>query len=950
MGFFKRFIKNLTKPETLITAALMAAVNPVAGLGKLASAAIYAAGTAAMSALSPVPELPDFSSFTSQSQNRRQMIKQPTQPRRAVYGTVRVSGLLAHIESTNSDRFLHLVVTLASHEVQSISAIRLNDVQLTLDGNGNCTAPSRYAGLVRIKTHSGTDDQIADTDLVAESQSGWTSEHRLRGVAYLYARLDFDRDAFPNGIPTITALVSGKKVFDPRNSGTAFSANAALCIRDYLTDTRYGVGASSSEINDTSFTTAANLCDENVALAAGGTEKKYEFHGTIESSEQPKRTIEQILTSCGGVLFYTNGQFNLKAAGFVSPAITLDEGDAIGGLQLQTKQSIRDNFNAVKGVFSPATTDYVAADYPAFQSSTFLAEDNNQLKFLEFNLPYTTSAAMAQRLAKIALFRNRQQVVLNGIFNLKAFQLNVGDTVQITNSKFGFTNKIFEVAQWDIQADAGNVGVSLQLRETNSAVYDWNAEEATFAQDNTNLPDPFDIPAPSVVASDELQIFNEKALSVLVANVTSGNTFAQQFEVQAKKSTDTDFISIGTSSSNKFELVDVEDGIVYDVRARVITALGVRSPFATVQHQIVGKTAPPADVTDFSVNIIGTEAALSWTPTTDLDLSHYIIRHSRATSGATYSNSVTLAEKISRPANTATVPAMTGTYFIKSVDKLGLASENATSSVAIIEEIKGFNSVTTSTQSPSFNGTKTNCVVTDNALVMDTTVNFDSASGNFDDAVGLFDGGGGSVQSTGTYEFDNAVDLGAVFTSHVTANITVERVEYLTLFDSAQGNFDDRTGTFDGDVQAFDDTNVELQIATTEDDPNSGSPTFTAFRKFFVGDYKARGFKFKAILTSSDAEASPKVTALSVSIDMPDRTVAEADLSSGTGTKTITFSPAFKSLQGLGIAAQNLQSGDFYVITSKSATGFTIQFFNSSSAGVDRTFDYVAQGFGEVAA
>ena len=951
MGFFKRFVKALTDPQTLVTAAILAAVNPVGSFTFLTSTAIYAAGTAAMSALSPVPELPDFSSFVSQSQNRRQMIKQPTQPRRAVYGTVRVSGLLAHIESTNSDRYLHLVVTLASHEVQSISAIRLNDVELTLDGNGNCTAPTRYANLVRIKTHSGASDQIADTDLVAESEAGWTSQHRLRGVAYLYARLDFDRDAFPNGIPTITALVSGKKVFDPRNSGTAFSANAALCIRDYLTDTRYGVGASSSEINDTSFTTAANLCDENVTLAAGGTEKRYEFHGTIESSEQPKRTIEQILTSCGGVLFYTNGQFNLKAAGYVSPTITLDEGDAIAGLQLQTKQSIRDNFNAVKGIFTPATTDYVAADYPAFQSSTFLAEDNNQLKFLEFNLPYTTSAAMAQRLAKIALFRNRQQVVLNGTFNLKAFQLNVGDTVQITNSKFGFTNKIFEVAQWDIQADAGNVGVSLQLRETNSAVYDWNAEEAVFAQDNTNLPDPFDIPAPSVVASDELQIFNEKALSVLVANVTSGNTFAQQFEVQAKKSTDTDFISIGTSSSNKFELVDVEDGVIYDVRARVITALGVRSPFATAQHQIVGKTAPPADVTDFSVNIIGTEAALSWTPTTDLDLSHYIIRHSRATSGATYSNSVTLAEKISRPANTAVVPAMTGTYFIKSVDKLGLASENATSSVAIIEEIKGFNSVTTSTQSPSFSGAKTNCVATtDNALIMDTSVNFDSASGNFDDAVGLFDGGGGSVQSTGTYEFDSPVDLGAVYTSHVTANITVERVEYLTLFDSAQGNFDDRIGTFDGDVQAFDDTNVELQIATTEDDPNSGSPTYTAFRKFFVGDYKARGFKFKAILSSSDAQASPKITALSVSIDMPDRTLAESDIASGTSTKTITFSPAFKSLQGLGIAAQNLQSGDFYVITSKSATGFTIQFFNSSSAGVDRTFDYVAQGFGEVAA
>ena len=959
MGFFKRFIKSLTDPEVLLQAAIMTAIAGPGGftasLSKTAAYAtkfaVYAASSAAMSALSPVPELPSFSDFTTQANSRRNMIKQPTQPRRAVYGTVRVSGVLAHVESTDNDRYLHLVVTLASHEVQSITAIKLNDVELTLDGNGNCTAPTRYANLVRINTHTGATDQIADTDLVAESEAGWTSQHRLRGVAYLYARLDFDRDAFPNGIPAITALVSGKKVFDPRNSNTAFSANAALCIRDYLTDTKYGVGATSSEINDTSFTTAANLCDENVTLAAGGTEKRYEFHGTIESSASPKNTIEQILTSCRGIVFYTNGQFNLKAAGYVSPSITLDEDDAIAPLNLQTKQSRRDNYNAVKGIFAPASTDYVPADYPPITSATFESEDNNERKFLELNLPYTTSAPMAQRIAKIGLFQNRQQVVLSGVFSLKAFQLNVGDTVQITNAKFGFTNKIFEVANWSVTIiPSGETGVSLVLRETNSAVYDWNAEESAFAQDNTNLPNPFDIQAPSVVASDELQSFNQKALSVLVANVTSGNTFADQFEVQAKKNSDTDFISLGTSSSNKFELVDVEDGVLYDVMARVITALGVRSPFTTVQHQIVGKTAPPADVTNFAVNIIGTEAALSWTPSTDVDLSHYIIRHSSLTSGAQYANAVTLAEKISRPANTAVVPAMTGTYFIKAIDKLGLASENATSSVAIIESIKGFNSVTTTTQSPSFNGTKTNCVATDNALVMDTTVNFDSASGNFDDAVGLFDGGGGAVQSTGTYEFDSPVDLGAVYTSHVTANITVERVEYLTLFDSTQGNFDDRTGTFDGDVQPFDDTNVELQIATTEDDPNSGSPTYTAFRKFFVGDYKARGFKFKAILTSSDAEASPKITALSVSIDMPDRTLAESDIASGTGTKTITFSPAFKSLQGLGIAAQNLQSGDFYAITSKSETGFTIQFFNSSSAGVDRTFDYVARGFGEVAA
>ena len=107
----------------------------------------------------------------------------------------------------------------------------------------------------------------------------------------------------------------------------------------------------------------------------------------------------------------------------------------------------------------------------------------------------------------------------------------------------------------------------------------------------------------------------------------------------------------------------------------------------------------------------------------------------------------------------------------------------------------------------------------------------------------------------------------------------------------------------------------------------------------------ARGMKFRAVLTTTDTEATPVVTALSVTVDMPDRFESDNDLASGAGAKVISFSPAFKDLQGLGIAAQNLSSGDYYVITNKSVSGFTITFYNSSDVAVDRTFDYVAKGF-----
>jgi hypothetical protein len=238
-------------------------------------------------------------------------------------------------------------------------------------------------------------------------------------------------------------------------------------------------------------------------------------------------------------------------------------------------------------------------------------------------------------------------------------------------------------------------------------------------------------------------------------------------------------------------------------------------------------------------------------------------------------------------------------------------------------------------------------VTEDGYLVLDTSIDFDSAAGDFDDYPGDFDGGGGTASTEGVYYFSNTVDLGSVYTSRVTANITVDRIDYVNLFDDAEGDFDTRTGLFDGDPNTYGDTNVIFYISTTEDDP-AGSPVWTDYRQFYVGDYKARAFRFKIVLTSLNGDASPRVKTLSVTVDMPDRVTSGDNIASGAGAYSVTFSPAFKVAPAIGIAAQNLQQGDYYVISSKSASGFTITFRNSSGTAVSRTFDYVARGYGEL--
>jgi len=947
MGFFKSFVKAITNPSTLITAAVTVGLTyatggTILGLTALQAFGVSAAATAALSvasqALAPKPELPSYSlgDFQSNGLRRTQNIKQPTQPRNVIYGLVRVGGTIVFIDSTEDDKFLHIVLAVASHEVDDYNIFYLNDVRLSISDSetlvGTTTSP--YQGKFQLATRKGTTTQTAFSELVSASNK-WTSNHRLQGIACCYMKLEYDRDAYPTGVPNLSVLVQGKKLFDPRDSTTAFSSNPALAIRDYLTDSTYGFGADASEIDDASFITAANICDEQVTLAGGGTQNRYEVHGTFNTNQSPKQVLEQLLTACGGTIHFANGKFHLKVAKYVAPTITLDEDNLRGAISLQTRRSARDNYNAVKGVFAPFSANpdgkfYVPTDYPAYVSSTFVIEDNGDTKFLDYDLPFTTDPAMAQRLAKIALFRNRQQITMTMPCTISAFKLSVGDTVMVTNDRLGFSSKVFEVSEWSLAVDVGAndqpvIGVDLTLRELNSAVFDWDADEQDFITDNTNLPDPFSLPAPTVVTDEDVVTINQQPVSVIEVVASSTNPQVVNFEAEYKETTSDTYITVGYSSSGVFNIPNVRTNTTYDIRVRGIGSLA-RSAFTDVQHTVTGKAQDPSDVTNFSVNIVGQQADLTWTPVTDDDLSHYIIRHSPLTTGATYNNTRAIVKKVPRPANSVTVPAMTGTYFCKAVDKFGKVSQNAASSVALVNAIAGFNFVDEVVEQTAFAGTKTDVVVIDDKLQLDTSILFDSATGDFDDATGLFDGGGGFVASTGTYDFANYIDMTATYTATVNANLKVSQLSQ------------------HGGTPTSGATDVDLFVSTTTDDP-AGSPTWTAYRPFIVGSYTARALRFRAELSTDESDETPAIEELEASVQLPTRTESDNDIQSGTGAKAITFTTPFKTLLAVSISVGDMQSGDYYAITSKSATGFTINFYDSSDTGVDRLFDYVATGF-----
>ncbi|SFN32491.1 hypothetical protein SAMN05216386_0483 [Nitrosospira briensis] len=115
---------------------------------------------------------------------------------------------------------------------------------------------------VRVKKHLGVAGDPADASLLAECGDKWKSTATLTGFTYTVIRLDLRQAEFQNGIPDISVLMKGRKLFDPRTGLTAWSANPALVIYDYLTSEMCGVDPDDLPISH--YITAANVCDEQI--------------------------------------------------------------------------------------------------------------------------------------------------------------------------------------------------------------------------------------------------------------------------------------------------------------------------------------------------------------------------------------------------------------------------------------------------------------------------------------------------------------------------------------------------------------------------------------------------------------------------------------------------------------------------------------------------------------
>ena len=689
-------------------------INPFVAIGVLAIGWLFLR--------SRKPEIPDFGSNDFEETERGILVNKQSNNASipVVYGERLIGGTRVFIQTSGTDNeFLYIALVLCEGEINSIEEIRVDEKVVTFDGalsdnvqRNVASSDSNFykdaVSYITVEPHFGTDAQSASSLL--STLSSWGTNHKLSGICYLALKFRWNSDVF-GGIPNVTVKLKGRKVVtlasDLSESSATFSTNPAFCLLDYLRNERYGKGISTANIDLQSFRDASQVCVTQVTPFSGGSDINiFDTNAVLDTSKKVIDNVRDLLRGCRGYLPYVQGKYRLVIETTGSASVSLTEDDILNGFTLAspTKNSKYNrviatfinpdrNFQADQITFPPTDDSSLSS---ADRHATMKTADGGFLLEGRFDFATITSPYQAEEMAEIILRRSRESLGLNITAGFNAYKLHIGDIVNVTLSSLGFTAKAFRVIEMVFNAD---YTITLSLVEHQDSFYTFATKGQVSSTPSTTLPNPFAIQPPaSLTLTDELIEYADgitiTRLNILVG--ASTDKFVQYYQVEAKKSTESDFKIISSGTQLNHELINVVDDISYDVRVKAINALGVSSSYISATRKIVGATAIPSDVTDLSVSLVGSnQMELSWTPVEDLDISWYEIRFQDVTSGATWNESTPLAKVVRRKSNALVVNAVTGSFCIKAVDKLGNSSANASIVSTNISGLQNFTNIFT---------------------------------------------------------------------------------------------------------------------------------------------------------------------------------------------------------------------------------------------------------------
>lgn len=338
-----------------------------------------------------------------------------------------------------------LVIALADHECESLEGFYVYNNYVAFAGDG---LVSGHSSQLAVYFRSGTWGQSVPSILTTNAPvypvghplagtKTWTSDDRGRGVCYVVVAYKADKSdakhpVWASGQPTFLWKLKGLKVYSARDDSTAggsgahrwnddatreWSANPVDCrytwargiyAQGHVGDPKYlllGRGLSAEEAPAANVFAPANLCDEDVALKAGGTEKRYRIGGVFGGDDAFIDTEGELAAACGGIIVDRAGSVEMVPGAAVTPVWTITDDDLIEGTTVTAREfrSKTDSgwVNMVTAVYTEPSQKWASHSAPLHRDDADVAADGEP-RLGQPQLPLVTSGTQAQRVGEMA--------------------------------------------------------------------------------------------------------------------------------------------------------------------------------------------------------------------------------------------------------------------------------------------------------------------------------------------------------------------------------------------------------------------------------------------------------------------------------------------------------------------------------------------------------------------
>lgn len=602
-----------------VVAAVSAVVSAIATVSswvivvggfKLAigKALLYFAGSIVLSAIArALTPTPEFDQGSALDQGYEVALKfDPAYPRQIVVGRAATGGSLAYAQVTGADnKYLWRVAALSDTVSEGVHAIEHDGVALTFDGDvttgwRNCTShflKEDDSPCLRVRVYLG-EQTTADADLVAAT-SEWTEACVGTGITYAIWRCEYDREAFPTGEPALVFVLDGAHAYDPRDDSTGFTRNASLLAAQFaqgweINGVRViGLGATSDDVPEAYTEEGADICEEQVDLAAGGTEDRYQANGLISSYDQPSAVMADFAMAMAGQHIDAGGEIIFRPGRAQTPVHLL--GRPLTDLDLLgdapddwTPDRPGDELcNTIHSTFVDPSAGWREQPLPIRKDAAAITADG--ARFVKNrSYRFVTSNTQGQRLNKFALSDARYQGRATIAVGLWGLAYEPGDWEEWTSAYFQGATYKFRIEAVNFDINDGSDGseprarVLLSIVETHASIDDWSTDD----EDQLNGEFPAQVPITLTM----------NALTVTAAVVALGGASRPQLRASW------DAIESPVATSIEFEYRVVGDTVVYR---------GAASPEAT--EVAFDQGVMPAQQYEMRARLRGLDRRGAWT-------------------------------------------------------------------------------------------------------------------------------------------------------------------------------------------------------------------------------------------------------------------------------------------------------------------------------------------------